>query len=121
MHQPPKAPENKRRWCGPGFVSVLGMARGPRVQLRGAIYHVMSRGNRKACIFEDDADRRRFEVLLGEMADRYRLRCQSYCLMPNHYHAVVESSDANLSSAMQWLNGVFAQKSNHRHQRTGHL
>lgn len=97
------------------------MARGPRVQLRGAIYHVMSRGNRKACIFEDDADRRRFEVLLGEMADRYRLRCQSYCLMPNHYHAVVESADANLSSAMQWLNGVFAQKSNHRHQRTGHL
>ena len=97
------------------------MARGPRIQVRGATYHVMSRGNRKAIIFEDDADRRRFVALLGEAADRYRLLCHSYCLMGNHYHAVVEVSDSNLSDAMHWLNGVFAQYSNRRHQRTGHL
>lgn len=97
------------------------MARGPRLQMRGAIYHVMSRGNRKASIFEDDADRRRFEVLLGETMDRYRVLCHSYCLMGNHYHAVIECSDANVSAAMHWLNGVFAQYSNRRHERTGHL
>lgn len=97
------------------------MARGPRLQIRGAIYHVMSRGNRKAVIFEDDADRRRFARLLGEAAGRYRLLCHSYCLMGNHYHAVIECSDANLSAAMNWLNGVFAQYSNRRHGRTGHL
>jgi REP element-mobilizing transposase RayT len=89
--------------------------------MRGAIYHVMSRGNRKASIFEDDADRRRFEVLLGETMDRYRLLCHSYCLMGNHYHAVIECSEANVSAAMHWLNGVFAQYSNRRHERTGHL
>ena len=81
----------------------------------------MSRGNRKAVIFEDDADRRRFVRLLGEAAGRYRLLCHSYCLMGNHYHAVIECSDANLSAAMSWLNGVFAQYSNRRHGRTGHL
>lgn len=81
----------------------------------------MSRGNRKASIFDDDADCQAFEALLAETADRYRLHYQSYCLMGNHYHAVVESSDANLSNAMKWLNGVFAQRSNRRHQRTGHL
>ncbi len=97
------------------------MARGPRIQMRETTYHVMSRGNRKGVIFEDDADRRRFEALLGETADRYGLRCQSYCLMGNHYHAVVEVSDPNLSDAMRWLNGVFAQQSNRRHNRTGHL
>lgn len=97
------------------------MARGPRVQLRGAIYHVMSRGNRKVSIFEDDTDRKAFEALLGEAAERYRMRCQSYCLMGNHYHAVLESSDLNLSDAMRWLNGVFAHRSNRRHQRAGHL
>lgn len=97
------------------------MARGPRVQIRGATYHVMSRGNRKGVIFEDEADRRRFVALLGETVDRYRLLCHSYCLMGNHYHAVVEVSDSNLSGAMHWLNGVFAQYSNRRHQRTGHL
>lgn len=89
--------------------------------MRGAIYHVMSRGNRKAVIFDDDADRRRFVRLLGQAAGRYRLHCYSYCLMGNHYHAVIECSDANLSAAMNWLNGVFAQYSNRRHGRTGHL
>ena len=89
--------------------------------MRGATYHVMSRGNRKAVIFEDDADRRRFARLLGEAAGRYRLLCHSYCLMGNHYHAVIECSDANLSAAMNWLNGVFAQYSNRRHGRSGHL
>ncbi len=97
------------------------MARGPRLQIRGATYHVMSRGNRKAVIFEDDADRHRFETLLGEAVDRHRLLCHSYCLMENHYHAVLEVPDTNLSEAMHWLNGVFAQYSNRRHHRTGHL
>jgi putative transposase len=97
------------------------MARGPRLQLRGATYHVMSRGNRKSIIFEDDSDRQRFVELLGETADRYRLLCHSYCLMGNHYHVVIEASDCNLSEAMHWLNGGFAQHSNRRHHRTGHL
>lgn len=97
------------------------MARGPRIQLKGATHHVMSRGNRKGIIFEDDVDRRRFVNRLGEATERYRLRCQSYCLMANHYHAVFEVPDGNLSDAMRWLNGVFARDSNRRHGRTGHL
>jgi putative transposase len=97
------------------------MARGPRLQIRGATYHVMSRGNRKSVIFEDDADCRRFVALLGDMVGRYRLLCHSYCLMGNHYHAVLEVSDTNLSAAMHWLNGVFAQYSNRRHRRIGHV
>lgn len=97
------------------------MARGRRIQLRGATHHVMSRGNRKGIIFEDDLDRRRFVELLGETTERYRLRCQSYCLMGNHYHAIVEVPEGNLSDAMRWLNGVFARESNRRHHRSGHL
>ncbi len=81
----------------------------------------MARGNRKGVIFEDDVDRVMFRALLGEAIERYRLHCQSYCLMGNHYHAVVETQDANLSDAFQWLNGVFAHASNRRHDRSGHL
>ncbi len=33
------------------------MARKPRIQYPGAIYHVMSRGDRREAIFGDDADR----------------------------------------------------------------
>lgn len=97
------------------------MARGPRIRERGAIHHVMSRGNRKGIIFEDDIDRRMFLALLDEALERYRLNCQSYCLMPNHYHSVVSDPEGTVSNAMQWLNGVFAHASNSRHQRVGHL
>lgn len=81
----------------------------------------MARGNRKGIIFDDDEDRRRFLDVLTDASDRYRLRCLSYCLMGNHYHVVVETADRNLSDAMHFLNGVFAQASNLRHGRSGHL
>ena len=32
------------------------MARNPRVEFAGALYHVIARGNRRAPIFHDDAD-----------------------------------------------------------------
>lgn len=97
------------------------MARGPRVQYRGAVYHVMSRGNRKAAIFDDDDDRRNFLDVLDDAAARYTLRCHSYCLMGNHYHVVLDTPRGNLSDAMQFVNGVYTQASNRRHNRTGHL
>lgn len=97
------------------------MARGPRVQYRGAVYHVMSRGNRKAAIFDTDDDRRYFLDVFSDAAERYMLRCHSYCLMGNHYHIVLDTPRGNLSDAMQFLNGVYTQSSNRRHNRTGHL
>ncbi len=42
------------------------MARKLRVQYPGAIYHVLSRGDRGEPIFRDDSDRERFVQTLGE-------------------------------------------------------
>jgi hypothetical protein len=42
------------------------MARKLRIQYPGAMYHVMSRGNRREPIFQDDSDRERFLDTLGE-------------------------------------------------------
>ena len=97
------------------------MARRPRLQLPGALYHVMSRGNRKLPIFEDDDDRRLLLKTLHRMADRYSVRCLAYCLMSNHYHLLLETPRANLSLAMRYVNGVYTQASNRRHRRTGHV
>jgi putative transposase len=97
------------------------MARRPRIQLRGALYHVMSRGNRKTAIFEDDIDRRKFLDTVKDASARYDVYCQSYCLMSNHYHLVVNTPSGGLSAAMHFINGVYTQASNRRHQRTGHV
>jgi putative transposase len=42
------------------------MARKPNGEYPGAVYHVMNRGDRRAVIFKDDADRERF---LGTLAE----------------------------------------------------
>jgi hypothetical protein len=42
------------------------MPRKLRVEYPGAIYHVMSRGDRREPIFKDDADRKRFLETLAE-------------------------------------------------------
>lgn len=97
------------------------MTRPIRIEFPGALYHVTARGDRREIIYEDDADRERFLEILGQVIADFNWVCDSYCLMSNHYHLVIETPDGNLSKGMRQLNGVFTQASNRRHQRTGHL
>jgi putative transposase len=97
------------------------MARPLRIEYPGALYHVTSRGNARAPIFFDDADRRLFLLCLGEVVGAHRWLCHAYCLMTNHYHLVVETPEANLSRGMRRLNGQYSQSFNRRHDRVGHL
>src|SRR5262245_12908158 len=85
------------------------------------IYHVTSRGVDHCAIVRDDADRIGFVRLLRTVARREALVVHAYCLMGNHFHAVVEASLAQLSRALHRLNGVYAQRFNRRHGRSGHL
>ncbi len=97
------------------------MARPLRIQFPGAVYHVTSRGNEKKAIFKDDEDRRVFLDVLEHVNHRYNWLCHAYCLMPNHYHLLIDTPDGNLSIGMRQLNGIYTQKFNKRHGRVGHL
>jgi len=46
------------------------MPRKARLEYEGAIYHVMSRGDRREAIFLDDKDRERFLETLEEMCQK---------------------------------------------------
>jgi putative transposase len=81
----------------------------------------MTRGNRKALIFEDDHDRERFVDIMVEAAERYGVRIFAECRLGNHYHQVVQTPRANLPDYMGYLNGGFTRFSNHRHRRIGHV
>lgn len=102
-------------------VMVWAMARPLRIEFRGALYHITSRGDRREAIYEDDIDRRWYLNILAEVVERFNWVCHAYCLMSNHYHLVIQTPDANLSKGMRHLNGVYTQASNRRHGRTGHL
>lgn len=81
----------------------------------------MNRGNRKALIFEDECDRRQFLRFLMEASAEYGVLILLMCLMGNHFHLVVRTPHGNISEFMDKLEGRFAQYSNWRHQRVGHL
>lgn len=97
------------------------MARQLRIEYAGALYHVTSRGNLRADIYFDDTDRHEFLSLLGEACKDFHWLCHAYCLMDNHYHLLIETAQPTLSSGMRFLNGVYTQRFNRRHHRSGHL
>jgi putative transposase len=97
------------------------MSRPLRIEFPEAIYHVTSRGNRKDAIFLDDRDRHQWLDVLEQVAHRFDVRVLAYCLMGNHFHIVLQTRRANLSTLMRHLNGVYSQMFNRRHQTTGHL
>ncbi len=53
-----------------GFSTVARMARRLRVEYPGAVYHAMSRGDRREPIFHDDRDREQFLATLGEACQK---------------------------------------------------
>ncbi len=97
------------------------MSRPVRIELSGGLYHITSRGDRRKSIYKDETDYNIFIEILGNVINQHNWRCHAYCLMTNHYHLIIETPEANLSKGMRQLNGVFAQQSNHRHMRVGHL
>ena len=97
------------------------MSRPIRVEFEGAVYHVTARGNERRQPFRDDEDRARFLSTLEECVQRFGVRVHCYCLMPNHYHLLLETPRANLSRAVGWLQTTYTIRFNRRHRRSGHL
>jgi len=97
------------------------MPRQMRVEYAGAIYHVMSRGDRREDIFLNDVDRQDFLKTLAETCQKTGFQVHAYCLMRNHFHLVVETPEANLVAGMAWLLSTYTIRLNHRHKLSGHV
>jgi putative transposase len=81
------------------------MGRSPRVTEPGIVYHVLNRRVMRLRIFEKDGDYQAFERVLAESMERPDApRLLAYCLMPNHWHLVLQARKlTNLSTWMQWV------------------
>ncbi len=97
------------------------MSRPLRIEYPDAWYHIMNRGRRSENIFSDDKDYILFTELLKETSEMWNIRIASYCLVPNHYHMLVQTPEANISRSMRHLNGVYTQRYNRRHNCDGQL
>jgi putative transposase len=97
------------------------MSRPLRLHAPGILHHVFTRGNDKACIFEDDIDHRAFLDLLARTLARFGVECVAFCLLWNHYHLAVVPHEQPLWRLMQQLNSTYCQHFNRRHGRIGHV
>jgi len=68
---------------------------------------------------QGDEDRRAFMRTLGEACERAGFPVHAYVLMRNHYHLLLETTEANLSRGMGWLQNAFTRRINTRHRLWG--
>lgn len=97
------------------------MPRPLRIEYKGAIYHVMNRGNHGQRIIREPKDVERFLKTLGEACEAADWSIHAFAVMGNHYHLLIETHRATLVRGMQWLNSTYTQRYNRRHKLKGHL
>jgi len=81
----------------------------------------MSRGNRREAIFREDGDYTAFIRLLGRSCKMFKAEVHSFCLMTNHFHLLLSTSDAEIWKFMCKLTSDYAKYFNRKYKYSGHL
>src|SRR5262245_9001932 len=98
------------------------MPRTARASLGDTCFHVLNRGNDRRRVFHKDADYRAFLKALGDACTAVPMRVLAYCLMPNHFHAVVWThADGDLSRWLHWWLNAHVRRYQRHYHRSGHL
>ena len=97
------------------------MARPLLVEFPGACYHVINRGNFRFPVFGEDRDRELFLLKLADFSEQFGVRVRAYCVMVNHFHGYIQTTEGNLGRFMQSFLTSFTVSYNRRHRTSGHV
>jgi putative transposase len=98
------------------------MPRSARAAVGGYCYHVLNRCNRRGEVFHGPDDYAAFVRLLRQATARIPLRVLGWCLMPNHFHAVLwPERDEELAAWLHWLLTTHACRYNKQYHLPGHV
>ena len=115
--------------------------------VKGSVFHIYNRGNNKEKIFYDEQDYKAFlfrlglnlglsqeelgkNILLSLPYSRIRItgtskkdfKLHSFCLMPNHFHLLIEQTgDNSVSKLISKLCTSYAKYFNKKYKRVGHV
>ena len=84
-------------------------------------FHVYARGVAGQPVFVDDDDRASFLAIFRICERRHDWTCLAITLLSTHYHAILETTRANLSTGLKLVNSRYARQFNRRHGRFGHV
>src|SRR5690625_3231839 len=97
------------------------MARTPRIQFDGAIYHVINRGNYRKDLFGNVGTADAFERTLFEACNRCGWELAAYCIMSNHYHLALITPKGKLVEGVHWLQSTFGNRFHRFTGERGHV
>ena len=97
------------------------MPRKARIDAPGAFHHIICRGIERRKIFYDNADRENFLVRFASILIETLTPCYGWALLPNHFHLLLRTGNASISTVMRRLLTGYAVSFNRRHRRHGHL
>jgi len=97
------------------------MPKKKRVWYPGAMYHIMSRGNRKKELFKTRTDYEYYLYILKQIKNDYPFSLSSYCLMRNHVHLQIKTSEIEIWKIMRQINLYYAKYFNKKYDFVGHV
>ncbi|MBI5872970.1 MAG: transposase [Candidatus Omnitrophica bacterium] len=97
------------------------MARPYRLQAEHCFYHITSRGDDRKKIFLNDRDYQKFLEYISLAKAKFHFHVYAYCLLTNHYHLLLETTQANISKVMHYINGSYTTYYNTKRKRSGHV
>jgi len=87
------------------------MGRPPRNFPAGTIVHAYNRGVEHRTIFNEAADYAAFINVVREGSKKDYVRIFGYCVMPNHWHFVMQAAvDNGISRFMHWLTNTHVKR-----------
>jgi putative transposase len=97
------------------------MARKPRLEIEGGLYHLITRGVNREDIFHSPEDHRKFLLLIEQQKLKLPFYLYAYCLMTNHVHLLIERRTDDIGRIMHRVLTGYSQYYNRRYRRVGHL
>ncbi|MFZ1699433.1 MAG: transposase [Pyrinomonadaceae bacterium] len=97
------------------------MARKPRLEVEGGLYHLITRGVDRRDIFHSPEDHQKFLALLSRQKAKLPFYLYAYCLMTNHIHLLIERRTENVGQIMHRVLTGYTQYYNRKYRRLGHL
>lgn len=98
------------------------MPRIPRGQVAGHAYHILNRGNGGVTVFHKGGDYAAFLDLLATAKSKFSVKVFGFCLMPNHFHLVLQpATETTLSPFMQWWMTSHVRRYHQHYWSHGHV
>jgi putative transposase len=88
----------------------------------GFVFHILNRGNGRQEVFHKHGDYHAFVRLTEEALDSFDIKLLAYCLMPNHFHLLLQPDKGEeLSKFMQWLMTSHVRRYHQHYGTSGHV